>query len=107
MLLALLAIILSLGAVNALIPLLVILILIVAAAGSTRGYSIFNFFGIATLAGISPGGKSSIAGKQSRHYEIEPYCDCYQHAAKMARRQQGPEDHARRKEYGYCRIHKE
>ena len=57
------AIILSLGAVNALIPLLIVLVLIVAAAGSTRGYSIFNFFGLATLAGINPGGKASMVGK--------------------------------------------
>ncbi len=59
----LIAIILSLGAINALIPLLIVLILIVAAAGSTRGYSIFNFFGLATLAGINPGGKASMVGK--------------------------------------------
>lgn len=59
----LIAIILSLGAVNALIPLLIVLVIIVAAAGSTRGYSIFNFFGLATLAGINPGGKASMVGK--------------------------------------------
>ena len=54
---------LSLGAINAMIPILVILILLVASAGLNRGYSLFNFFGLSTLAGINPGGKASIAGK--------------------------------------------
>lgn len=58
-------VILSLGAINALIPLLIILILIIAAAGSTRGYSIFSLFGFATLAGIGTGGKASVRGKTS------------------------------------------
>lgn len=53
----------SLGAINALIPILIIITLLVAAAGLNRGYSLFNFFGLATLAGINPGGKASIAGK--------------------------------------------
>lgn len=57
------ALLFSLGAINALIPILIILILLVAAAGLNRGYSLFNFFGLATLAGINPGGKASIAGK--------------------------------------------
>ena len=56
-------IVLSLGAINAMIPVLIILILLVAAAGLNRGYSLFNFFGLSTLAGINPGGKASIAGK--------------------------------------------
>ena len=56
-------IVLSLGAINAMIPVLTILILLVAAAGLNRGYSLFNFFGLSTLAGINPGGKASIAGK--------------------------------------------
>ena len=51
----LLSILLSVGAINALIPLALILILIVAAAGATRGYSLFNIFGMATLAGIGLG----------------------------------------------------
>lgn len=46
-----LAILLSIGAINALIPILIIIILIAAAAGSTRGFSLFNIFGIATLTG--------------------------------------------------------
>ena len=61
--LVLFGILLSLGAINAMIPILIILILLVAAAGLNRGYSLFNFFGLSTLAGINPGGKASIAGK--------------------------------------------
>ena len=61
--LVLLGILLSLGAINAMIPILIILVLLVAAAGLNRGYSLFNFFGLSTLAGINPGGKASIAGK--------------------------------------------
>ncbi len=60
--------ILSLGAINALIPILIILILLVASAGLNRGYSLFNFFGLTTLAGINPGGKASIAGKQAFNF---------------------------------------
>ena len=59
----LLGILLSLGAINAMIPIIIILILLVAAAGLNRGYSLFNFFGLSTLAGINPGGKASMAGK--------------------------------------------
>ncbi len=61
--LALFGILLSLGAINAMIPIIIILILLVAAAGLNRGYSLFNFFGLSTLAGINPGGKASVAGK--------------------------------------------
>ena len=53
----------SLGSINALIPIVIILVLLVAAAGLNRGYSMFNFFGLTTLAGINPGGKASPAGK--------------------------------------------
>ena len=55
------AIILSLGAINALIPLIIILILIVAAAGLMRGYNIFALFGISALLGGA--GKATLAGK--------------------------------------------
>lgn len=61
--LVLVGVLLSLGAINAMIPILIILILLVASAGLNRGYSLFNFFGISTLAGINPGGKASVAGK--------------------------------------------
>ena len=54
----------SIGAVDALIPLMIIVVLIVAAAGATRGYSIFNVFGIAALAGIGAG-RGSIQGKSA------------------------------------------
>lgn len=56
-------VILALGAVNALIPLLIVLVLIAAAAGLTRGFSIFNLFGIGTLLGIGVGAKAGITGK--------------------------------------------
>ena len=65
MLVLILNLIMSLGAVNALIPIIVILILLVASAGLNRGYSVFNLFGLSTLAGINPGGKASVAGKTS------------------------------------------
>ncbi|MDE1873747.1 MAG: hypothetical protein KGI04_01350 [Candidatus Micrarchaeota archaeon] len=64
----LLAVVLSFGAVDALIPLLVIMILIAAAAGLTRGYNLFRIFGIGTLAGIGAAGlsgKGSLVGKTS------------------------------------------
>ncbi|HVA82667.1 MAG TPA: hypothetical protein VNF06_00715 [Candidatus Aquilonibacter sp.] len=45
----------SIGAINALIPIIVILILIAAAAGSTRGSKLFEMFGISALLGMSVG----------------------------------------------------
>lgn len=54
--------ILSIGAINALIPILIILILIAAAAGSTRGSKLFELFGISTLLGINFG-RGTIARK--------------------------------------------
>src|SRR5689334_7147668 len=50
-----LGIIFSIGAINALIPIIVILILIAAAAGSTRGSKLFEMFGISALLGMSVG----------------------------------------------------
>ncbi len=63
MLMLLLPILLSIGAINALIPIMLIIILIAAAAGATRGYSFFNIFGISTLMGgaFTPGGKGTLA----------------------------------------------
>ena len=55
------SIILSIGAINAFIPLIIILILIVAAAGLMRGYNIFALFGIGVLLGGA--GKATLAGK--------------------------------------------
>jgi hypothetical protein len=55
------SIILSLGAINAFIPLIIILILIFAAAGLVRGYNIFALFGISALLGGA--GKATLAGK--------------------------------------------
>ena len=59
--LGLMHLVLSLGDVNALIPIIVILILIVAAGGLTRGFDIFSLFGLGTLAGIGLGSRGSIA----------------------------------------------
>jgi len=55
------SIILSIGAINAFIPLIIILILIVAAAGLMRGYNIFALFGIGVLLGGA--GKATLARK--------------------------------------------
>ncbi|VVB76828.1 Uncharacterised protein [uncultured archaeon] len=62
MLQALLPIALTFGSINALVPLLIIIILIGAAAGMTRGYDIFNVFGISFIAGIGSGNKGSLRG---------------------------------------------
>jgi hypothetical protein len=66
-------IILSLGAINAMIPLLVIVILIGAAAASMRNFSFFNIFGVATLTRIRPSGRSSLARKNP----MEGYTSSY------------------------------
>ncbi|MGC9204801.1 MAG: hypothetical protein ACP5FN_00765 [Candidatus Micrarchaeia archaeon] len=57
-------IMLSLGALNAFIPLIIILILVAAAAGLMRGYNIFSIFGISALLGMSQA-KGSFAGKNA------------------------------------------
>ncbi|MDE1827851.1 MAG: hypothetical protein KGH65_01685 [Candidatus Micrarchaeota archaeon] len=53
---------LSIGAINALVPVIVILILIAAAAGLTRGSDIFRLFGVSTLLGIRTG-RGTLSGK--------------------------------------------
>ncbi|MDE1824774.1 MAG: hypothetical protein KGH61_01015 [Candidatus Micrarchaeota archaeon] len=57
-----LGIALSIGAINAMIPLIVIAVLIAAAAGSTRGNKLFELFGISTLLGINVG-KGTLKGR--------------------------------------------
>ncbi len=54
---------LSVGAINALVPILIIIVLIGAAAGLTRGFSFLDLFGIGTLMGMGPrrGTKGSLA----------------------------------------------
>ncbi len=59
--LALIYITLSLGDINAIIPIIIIIILIAAAAGLTRGFDIFSLFGLGTLAGIGLGSRGSVA----------------------------------------------
>lgn len=66
-------IILSLGALNALIPLLVIIILIGAAGMLMRGFSFFNLFGLDTLFGLGGSSRSaSITGKSMTTHVIGP-----------------------------------
>ena len=63
-----LPIVLTFGAIYALVPVLIILILIAAAAGLTRGYDILKIFGIGTLAGVAGtglSGRGSMIGKTS------------------------------------------
>ena len=57
------AIILSVGAINALVPVIVIVVLIGAAAGATRGWKIFELFGISSLMGVGGGGRGTLSGK--------------------------------------------
>lgn len=62
--------ILSLGDIDALIPIIIILILIAAAGGLTRGFDIFSLFGLGTLAGIGLGSKGSMAKRTA--YDKSP-----------------------------------
>ena len=62
-------IILSLGDVNALIPIIIILILIAAAGGLTRNFDIFSLFGLGTLAGIGLGSRGSMASRKTGAYD--------------------------------------
>ncbi|MEM3781900.1 MAG: hypothetical protein QXT43_03000, partial [Candidatus Micrarchaeaceae archaeon] len=58
------SVMLSFGAVNALIPIMIIIILIAAAAGLMRGYDLFAIFGIGTLVGAGAmTKKGSILGR--------------------------------------------
>ncbi|MGC8676448.1 MAG: hypothetical protein ACP5T3_02955 [Candidatus Micrarchaeia archaeon] len=58
------SVLLSFGAVNALIPIMIIIILIAAAAGLMRGYDLFAIFGISTLVGAgSMTKKGSVLGR--------------------------------------------
>ncbi|MGC8647945.1 MAG: hypothetical protein ACP5SJ_00400 [Candidatus Micrarchaeia archaeon] len=55
--------ILSIGAIPALIPIIIIIILIAAAAGLVRGKDLFALFGIGTLIGLSSGIGRGSTGK--------------------------------------------
>ena len=61
----LLPVLLTFGAIDALVPLLIIIILIAAAATLNRGWNALNIFGIGTLAGVAAtaGTKGSFRGK--------------------------------------------
>lgn len=60
---ALVPVVLSIGAIYALIPLMIIVALIAAAAGLSRGANIFQFFGFDALLGLSSGVGAGAAGK--------------------------------------------
>lgn len=72
-LLGLMHLILSLGDIDALIPIIIILILIAAAGGLTRGFDIFSLFGLGTLAGIGLGSKGSMAKRTAYDKSPEKY----------------------------------
>jgi len=76
-----LGIVLSVGAIPALVPIIIIIILIAAAAGLTRGTDFFALFGIDALLGLASGigrggtgkglvGRSYGSGRQGRKYYI-------------------------------------
>ncbi|MDE1833157.1 MAG: hypothetical protein KGH58_01940 [Candidatus Micrarchaeota archaeon] len=56
-------VVLSIGAIYALIPLMIIVALIAAAAGLSRGANIFQFFGFDALLGLSSGVGAGASGK--------------------------------------------
>ncbi len=66
------SIIFSVGAINALVPVLIIVIFIGAAAGLSRGFSFFNLFGIGTFVGLSPKGKGTLAYKTLKKSYLKP-----------------------------------
>ncbi len=66
------SIILSVGAINALVPVLIIIIFIGAAAGLSRGFSFFNLFGIGTFFGLGPKGKGTLAYKTLKKSYLKP-----------------------------------
>ena len=53
MALVLLPVLLTFGAIDALVPVLIIIVLIAAAATLTRGWNALNIFGIGVLAGVA------------------------------------------------------
>jgi hypothetical protein len=62
---------LSIGAINALVPLFIILILIGAAAATRgiatgKGFSFFNLFGFAAIMGATGGGRGTLARQSAR-----------------------------------------
>ena len=68
--------ILSVGAINALIPIMIIVILIAAAAGSTRNFSFFNIFGISQmLSGLGSYGGGSRGSMAKSGYSMRAYLD--------------------------------
>lgn len=71
-----LAVLLSVGDINALVPIIVIIILIAAAAGATRGFSFFNVFGISSLlSGTGSIGGASRGTASKSGYTLRIYLD--------------------------------
>ncbi len=64
--------ILSVGAIDALVPVLIIVVFIGAAAGISRGFSFFNLFGIGTLMGMGPKTKGTLAQKTFKKSYTKP-----------------------------------
>ncbi|MGC8479245.1 MAG: hypothetical protein ACP5M9_01065 [Candidatus Micrarchaeia archaeon] len=66
----------SVGAIDALVPVLIIIVFIAAAGGISRGFSLFNLFGIGTLIKTGPSGKGSLSQKTMKksylHYGQKP-----------------------------------
>ncbi len=62
----------SVGAIDALVPVLIIVIFIGAAAGISRGFSFFNLFGVGTLMGMGPKAKGSLAQKTFKKSYTKP-----------------------------------
>jgi len=68
--------ILSVGNLNALVPIMVIIVLIAAAAGATRGFSLFNLFGVASLlGGMGSVGGGSRGGMAKSGFPLRTYLD--------------------------------
>jgi hypothetical protein len=71
-----LAVALSIGAINALVPIIVIIILIAAAAGATRGFSFFNVFGISqVMSGLGSIGGASRGTAAKSGFPLRYYVD--------------------------------
>ena len=70
------AFVLSIGAVNALVPVMIIIILIAAAAGATRGFTLFNVFTISTfLSGTGSVGGGSRGSASRSGYPLRAFLD--------------------------------
>jgi hypothetical protein len=91
-------IILSVGAINALIPIVIIIILIAAAAGSTRGFSFFNVFGISQLlSGMGSYGGASRGSMAKSGYGMRAYLDPFIKYKAKPRNKGGKNDYEKKR----------